>query len=189
MTAPLQHSCGNTPGFCPNPPSSASATAIPAYHRDAFGNGWAIVRGKCDTRELVLERDAGAAAVDTDGDGCMDDAPIKDFYTGLMVEPSHVDADHVTALGDAWVSGAWKWTATQRRAFSQDQANLRAVGASINRSKGERGPDTWKPPDHAGWCTYGHIYQDTKLRWHLTITPAQSAGVADLLKTCPGGAK
>lgn len=165
----------------------AAGGEIPPYYRDAFGTGWAIFRGHCDTREVVLERDAGPAAVDTDGDGCRDDAPMLDLYTGRLVDPPHADADHVVALADAWVSGAWQWTPAQRRAFAQDQANLRAVGASINRAKGDRGPDTFRPPDRAGWCEYSRIYRATKQRWHLTITTAQNAAVDEMTKTCPGG--
>jgi hypothetical protein len=177
---------GDKPGFCPDPPIVATPSP---YHRNAFGNGWAIVHGNCDTREVVLERDAGPAAVDTDGDGCRDDAPVRDLYTGHLVEPSHADADHVVALADAWNSGAWQWTPAQRRAFAQDQANLRAVGASINRAKGDRGPDTFRPPDRAGWCTYAQTYRATKQRWHLTITPAQNAAVNEMTKTCLGGTR
>lgn len=186
-TPPVAVGLGTTPGVPLRDVPATSTTAVPPYHRSAFGNGWDIVRGKCDTREVVLERDAGAAAVDTDGDGCKDDAPIKDLYTGRLVDPPHADADHVTSLADAWNAGAWQWTPVQRRTFSQDQANLRAVGASINRSKSDSGPDTWKPPDRAGWCTYATIYRATKQRWQLTITPAQNAAVDDMTKTCPGG--
>jgi hypothetical protein len=175
---------GDVPGFLPDGMGSGAAP----YHRDAFGNGWTTVRGKCDTREVVLERDAGPTAADIDGDGCKDDSPVLDIYTGRLVEPSHADADHVVSLADAWNSGAWQWPTAQRRTFAQDQANLRAVGASINRAKGDRGPDTFRPPDRTGWCIYAQTYRATKQRWHLTITPAQSTAVDDMTKTCPGGA-
>jgi hypothetical protein len=182
---PVGTSPGTTLGVPLRDGPATSTIAVPPYHRDAFGNGWSTVRGKCDTREVVLERDAGAAAVDTDDDGCKDDAPVKDLYTGRLVEPSHADADHVASLADAWDSGAWQWPTAQRRTFAQDQANLRAVGASINRAKGDRGPDTFRPPDRAGWCTYATTYRATKQRWHLAITTVQNVAVADMLKTCP----
>jgi uncharacterized protein DUF1524 len=167
--------------------NSYTVKVIPSYNRSYFGNGWRDDDGDgCDTREEILERDAGPAAVDTDGDGCRDDAPVLDLYTGRLVDPPHADADHVVALFDAWNSGAWQWTPAQRRAFAQDQANLRAVGASINRAKGDRGPDTFSPPDRDGWCEYSRIYRATKQRWHLTITPAQNAAVDEMTKTCPG---
>jgi hypothetical protein len=178
-----------TTPFAITTPLQSSTSAIPSYHRAEFGNGWVIVRGHCDTREVVLERDAAPAAVDTDGDGCKDDAPVLDPYTDQLVDPPHADADHIVALQDAWVSGAWQWTPAQRRAFANDQDNLRAVGASINRSKGELSADRWRPPARSGWCFYAASYEATKQRWHLTITPAQSAAVNDMLKTCPGSAR
>lgn len=184
-TPPVAAGPGTVPGVPLRDVPAMTTTAVPPYHRDAFGNGWAIVRGKCDSREVVLERDAGSAAADIDGDGCKDDSPVFDIYTGRLVEPSHADADHVASLADAWNSGAWQWPTAQRRTFAQDQANLRAVGASINRAKGDRGPDTFRPPDRVGWCTYATTYRVTKQRWHLTITPAQNTAVNDMLKTCP----
>lgn len=164
--------CSNAPAATSGLLQAAPTSTIPAYHRDAFGAGWAIVRGHCDTREIILERDAGTTAVDTDGDGCKDNAPVQDLYTGRLFDPPHTDADHVVARADTWYSGAWQWTPGQRHTFAQDQANLRAVGASINRSKGDLTPDRWKPPARAGWCGYAQIYRATKQRWHLTITPA-----------------
>jgi len=69
--------CSNAPAATSGLLQAAPTSTIPAYHRDAFGAGWAIVRGHCDTREIILERDAGTTAVDTDGDGCKDDAPVQ----------------------------------------------------------------------------------------------------------------
>lgn len=137
---------GMVPGVTGTPGPATTLTAapgVPPYRREYFGIGWDRVRGNCDTREVILERAAGPAAVDTDGDGCKDDAPVLDPYTNRLVDAPHADADHVVALADAWYSGAWQWTPAQRHAFAQDQANLRAVGASINRSKGDLTPATW----------------------------------------------
>ena len=176
----LSGGCGLAPaeGVQPSP------GAAPPYSRDAFGTGWARVHGNCDTREVVLERDAGPAAVDTDGDGCKDDAPVLDPYTGLLVDPAHADVDHVFPLEAAWEDGAWRWTASQRRAFANDQANLRAVGASINRSKGERTPAQWRPPARSGWCFYARTFELTAQRWQLPVAPADQAAVDDMLKAC-----
>lgn len=172
--------CGLAPaeGVQPGP------GAAPPYSRAAFGKGWATIRGHCDAREVVLERDAGPAAVDTDGDGCKDDGPIVDIYTGQTVDPAHADVDHVFPLELAWESGAWRWTASQRRAFANDLENLRAVGASINRSKGELGPARWRPPARSGWCFYGRTFESTAQRWQLPVSPADQAAVDDLLKAC-----
>jgi hypothetical protein len=158
----------------------------PPYNRAKdFGTGWMKVRGNCDTREIVLERDSGLAAVDTDGDGCRDDGPILDPYTGNTITAKQAQIDHVFSEGNAWYAGAWRWSATQRRIFSQDQSNLRAVTGTINESKGDLGPDAWRPPSRSGWCTYQMIYRATAVRWKLTVTPAQDTALANMTKTCP----
>lgn len=160
--------------------------APPPYNREAdFGRGWATVNGHCDTREVVLERDAGLAAVDTDGDGCKDDGPIVDLYTGHVIRPAQAQIDHVYSLEQAWVGGAWKWPAVQRRIFALDQGNLRAVSASANDAKGDRGPAQWRPPARSGWCGYQLIYRATAARWALPVTPADDVALRDMATTCP----
>lgn len=158
----------------------------PPYNRDTdFGRGWATVHGHCDTREVILERDAGVNAVDSDGDGCKDDGPIVDLYTGNTIRPPQAQIDHVYPLEKAWVGGAWKWGPVQRRIFALDQANLRAVTGSVNESKGERGPASFRPPAVSGWCGYQLIYRATANRWALPITPADDAALRDMATTCP----
>jgi hypothetical protein len=163
---------------------SASPPGVPTYHRSEFGTGWARVHGNCDTREVVLERDAGPTAVDSDGDGCKDDASILDIYTGRMVATRSTDVDHVFSLKAAWDAGAWKWTPAQRRTFAQDQANLRAVSRSVNESKGDRTPSQWSPPARSGACWFATTYRSTAARWHLTVSPADDAALNDMLTTC-----
>jgi uncharacterized protein DUF1524 len=157
---------------------------VPPYHRDAFGKDWATVNGHCDTREAVLARDAGPAARDDDGDGCKDDAPVTDPYTGRLTAASQADVDHVFALGDAWYAGAYKWSEAQRVIFANDQSNLRAVGRSINRSKGDLGPDEWAPQTCEGRHVYATIYRATAQRWHLELTPAKDAALTGDMAPC-----
>jgi hypothetical protein len=163
---------------------SPSPPGVPTYYRSEFGTGWARVHGNCDTREVVLERDAGRTAVDSDGDGCKDDAPVLDVYTGRMVVARSADVDHVFSLKAAWDAGAWKWTSAQRRAFAQDQANLRAVSRSVNESKGDRTPAQWNPPARSGACWFAMTYRATAERWHLVVSPADDAALNDMLTTC-----
>jgi 5-methylcytosine-specific restriction endonuclease McrA len=80
-----------------------------------------------------------------------------DAYTGaVFTAASALDIDHVVPLENAWQSGASTWTPAQRLAYANnlDQPEaLVAVSASANRSKGDRSPDEWTPPNHADWCT------------------------------------
>lgn len=165
-------------------PAAQGTPGVPTYHRAEFGTGWVRIHGNCDTREVVLERDASPAAVDSDGDGCKDDAPLVDVYTGRMVAARSADVDHVFSLKAAWNAGAWRWTPAQRRAFSQDQANLRAVSRSVNEAKGDRTPSRWNPPARSGACWFAMTYRATANRWHLSVSPTDDAALNDMLTAC-----
>lgn len=194
LTAVLGAGCGPGPGSTTPRvwgPALAVTTAAPGdvpppYDRDKdFGRGWGTVHGQCDTREAVLERDAALNAVDTDGDGCKDDGPIVDLYTGNTILPTQAQIDHVYSLRQAWAGGAWKWSAVQRRIFALDMGNLRAVTSAVNDRKGDLGPSQWRPPARSGWCGYQMIFRATAVRWSLPITPADDTALRDMAGTCP----
>ena len=46
----------------------------------------------------------------------------------------------------------------------------RAGRQPINRSKGARGPDQWKPEDSSYWCQYAIDWASIKNTWNLTVT-------------------
>lgn len=156
------------------------------YDRAAFGSGWAdFDRDGCDTRAEVLMRDLQREKV----------RPVpclvlsghyRDPYTGVGGEAvaTVLDVDHVVSLADAWRTGANRWTAARRVAFANDPTNLAAASASVNRSKGDRGPDEWSPPDPAARCVYAARYVATKARYDLAVTDGQRAALTRVLGGC-----
>ncbi|WP_020683930.1 HNH endonuclease family protein [Marinobacterium rhizophilum] len=79
----------------------------------------------------------------------------NDPYTGkIFYEARDLDVDHLVPLKWAWDHGASNWSAEQRRKFANDDANLFAVEASVNREKGALGPLNWLPPDRSFHCQY-----------------------------------
>lgn len=184
----------STAGSVVPAPRASLFTSPPAYDRDGdFGAGWDIVRGQCDTREVKIEDQSGPAAVDRDGDGCRDDAAIIDPYCGVIIYPhcpgrpisgKDIQLDHVFSEHAAWLAGAWHWTPQERRAFSQDQANLIATFGPENASKGDRGPDEWRPPNRAEWCQYAKVYRLTATRYLFPITSSQDVALRDMESTC-----
>src|SRR4029077_10041441 len=72
-----------------------------------------------------------------------------------------LDIDHTVPLANAWRSGAWAWTAEQRVAFANDLADTGHLIASPlgeNRSKGDDGPEGWRPPSTGSWCAYAQLW-------------------------------
>lgn len=72
--------------------------------------------------------------------------------------------------------GASAWDGARRVAFANDvdhAGSLIAVTAAVNRSKGDRDPASWQPPNPGAWCGYVADWTNTKLRWNLTADEAE----------------
>lgn len=78
-----------------------------------------------------------------------------DPYTGkTFYEARQVDIDHLVPLKWAWDHGADRWSKEKRVQFANDEANLFAVEASVNRQKGALGVLDWLPPAASFHCQY-----------------------------------
>lgn len=112
-----------------------------------------------------------------------------DPYSGtIYTDPGDLDIDHIVALENAHVSGAWTWDTQRRRDYANylgDPEHLLAVRDTLNQSKGARGPESWKPPRVEYWCTYAAAWARIKATWQLTMTAAETAAVAEMRATCP----
>lgn len=165
------------------------AAAAPGYARSQFGS-WDDEDGDgCDTRAEVLGRDLNDIVIDPHVCRVLI-GTLRDPYTGLewRVTAAQVDVDHQVALQDAWLSGAAQWTPARRKVFANDQGNLVATTAAVNRGKGGRGPDQWQPSGGpAAQCAYARQYVATKARWGLSVTVAQRAALARMLGAVAGG--
>jgi hypothetical protein len=79
-------------------------------------------------------------------------------------------------LKEAWYSGAWAWTAKQRRDFANDLSNsisLRVLTATTNEERGSSDPADWWPPYHGAHCNYATEWVWVKARWNLSVDPAE----------------
>lgn len=87
-------------------------------------------------------------------------------------------------LSYAWQAGAWQWTDSEREAFSNDWANLRAVDGPTNNSKGDRGPSRWLPPNPGAHCDYATAWREVASAYALVLDPADSRRVEEVLSGC-----
>ncbi len=62
--------------------------------------------------------------------------------------------------------------------------SLVAISSSLNQSKSDRGPEQWLPP--ADICGYITAWTAVKIRWSLTVDPAEQAALLQLAAACPG---
>ncbi|MEV4146784.1 HNH endonuclease family protein [Amycolatopsis sp. NPDC049691] len=154
------------------------------YSRDKFPH-WDKVDGACDTREQVLKRDG--KDVTTNADCAPKSGTWVSAYDGeTWHKASDVDIDHMVPLGQAWVSGAKKWTQERREQFANDliRPQLHAVTDNLNEQKGDKAPDQWKPPLVSYWCTYATDWIVVKSNYGLTITVPEKTALETMLQRC-----
>jgi hypothetical protein len=155
------------------------------YSRDDWPTWLDLDGDGCDPREEVL-RDSSLVPV-TVVSGCgIAGGQWFSIYDGqTLASASDLDVDHVVALEQAHRSGGWRWAPQQRAAFANDRANLLAVSASSNRSKGSDTPDQWRPPRSEAWCQTATVYVNVKIAYGLTVTTSERDALGQMLDTCP----
>jgi hypothetical protein len=172
------------------PLTISSASHVAQYRRTKFGRGWIDADHNCrDTRTEILIRQSSAPVKYRPPKDCVADS-------GLWIDPwsgtsttlaKDLDIDHTVPLANAWRSGAWNWTMEQRVAYANDltdAGHLLAILLGENRSKGDKGPEAWKPPDPDTWCRYAITWDRIKAEWRLTVTQDEWDALVEMAKTC-----
>ena len=179
--------------------SSLSLVTAPDYEgkysRSAFKHWIDEDKNGCNTRAEVLIRDA--IVKPKVGKNCvLIGGKWRSQYDKLVTtNASALDIDHLVPLAEAWRSGAWAWTDSQRRAFANDLEDPRAlvaVSASSNRSKGNKDYSKWQPKLSDGaapWigCNYLKAWIAIKMRYQLTMDPNEATWVQVGNTTCAFG--
>ena len=164
------------------------------YTRAQFGPAWADVdRNGCDTRNDILKRDLTAITYRAKTRNCVvESGTLIDRYSGETINfvkgnisSMEVQIDHVVALSNAWQTGAFKLTADQRRALSNDPLNLFAVKGRLNSQKGDGDAATWLPPLKSFRCSYVAQQIAVKAKYSLWVTAPEKAAMVSILAKCP----
>jgi hypothetical protein len=153
---------------------------------DAQEFGWRVSDTACDVREAALIRDGQDVSV---GEGCdVESGRWLDPYTrNTYADPLDIDIDHVVPLANAHRSGASEWDETGREQFANDPDNLLSVEDNANQEKGDKGPEAWKPPNRAIWCSYAKRWISVKSDYALTVNPQERTALKQMLSTCRKG--
>ncbi|MCY3926175.1 MAG: HNH endonuclease family protein [bacterium] len=160
------------------------AAAIPDYDRDRFA-GWLDRDGDCvNTRHEILQAEARYFSMAQSGCSVASGEWFDPYTARTYTNPRDLDVDHVVALADAWVSGAYAWADDLLDRFSNDLGNLNAIEAGENRSKSAKGPADYTPSAAGARCDYLVQYATVKVRWQLSITPADFAATERGLAGC-----
>lgn len=179
----------------PTPPSASEALTLlgdlpetaedsmDGYDRDLFPH-WSSQGDNCNTREVVLERDG--ENVETD-DQCraVGGTWYSEYDDVTLDDSSDLDIDHVVPLAEAWRSGAQDWSESKRESFANNlsAAQLIAVSASSNRSKGDKDPADWMPRD-AYQCTYARSWVWIKDNYAMDVDSEEKSALTTALNNC-----
>ena len=164
------------------------------YTRAQFGPAWADVdRNGCDTRNDILKRDLTSITYREKTRNCVvESGMLVDRYSGETINfvkgnisSMEVQIDHVVALSNAWQTGAFKLTAEQRKALSNDPLNLFAVKGRLNSQKGDGDAATWLPPLKSFRCSYVAQQIAVKAKYSLWVTAPEKAAIVSILAKCP----
>lgn len=164
-----------------------------------------------NTREEILYRDAVPGtinlvnkqkdATDKYEEGCALGTPIEEDgrikvstensgewigpYNGKKItDSSEVDIDHVIPLSNAARNGGQEWSAEKKEAFANDPDNLLATSAKENRTKGDKGPGKYMPPNKSYQCQYAKTYIAVAYKYDLTITESDYKELNKTIKSC-----
>jgi Protein of unknown function (DUF1524)/Excalibur calcium-binding domain len=170
------------------PPGSTggySRDEFPHWASDAASYGWKEPDGSCDVRDTALIRDGEGVQIDED---CSITAGTWfDPYTGqTLTDSSEVDIDHVVPLANAWRSGASSaaWSTADREEYANDPEVLLSADDAANQTKGDKGPEAWKPPNGDYWCEYARRWIWIKSDWDLSVNPNEKTALNEMLATC-----
>ena len=155
---------------------------------DAEEFGWRLPSAapdpeSCDARDAALIRDGRRERVEEYCD--VVSGRWLDPYSGqIYTDPSEIDIDHIVPLANAWRSGASSWSTAKRESFANVPRDLLSVDDGLNQSKGDKGPEAWKPPRKAYWCAYSKQWIGIKHYWKLSVTNAEKSALERMLGTC-----
>jgi hypothetical protein len=157
------------------------------YDRNLFADWYDADHNGCNTRkEVLIAESLDPVQI---GSGCsISGGRWFSIYDNIeTTDSSKFDIDHMVPLSEAWGSGAWNWNADQRKHYANDLDQpffLIAVTASSNRSKSDRDPAEWMPPNSAYHCTYVRIWIEIKRAWDLSVDQAEHDYLARKLASC-----
>lgn len=166
--------------------AAAAEFVVPPYARADWSKRWLDADHDCQSTriEVLIAESTTPVVLDERGCRVVSGTWVDPYTGGTYTNPHELDIDHLVPLANAHAAGGWQWDSAKREAYANDLDDpntLQAVGASVNRAKGDRAPDEWLPPDPARRCTYVNQWTEVKSRWGLSMTQPETTAI---LRAC-----
>lgn len=111
---------------------------------------WITTSGTCDTREEVLKRD-GTNVVTSSSCSATSGMWVSPYDGATWRAASDVDIDHMVPLAEAWRSGAWAWTTSQRQTYANDLGGPELWAVTAAREWPRPTFTPWRVPRRKAW--------------------------------------
>lgn len=144
------------------------------FYTDADGDA-------CDTREEVVV--AEALQIEMNVRNCnIFSGKWFSAFDGLTVENARgLDTEHLVSLEEAYESGAWKWSSTERNAYLNDLTHPEAILAVSDASsvaRNDEDPGRWLPSNDAYLCDYLRNWVYMKTLYKMSVDPGERESIA-----------
>lgn len=140
------------------------------------------VGSPCDTREEVLK--ASGSDVVTDPKNCkiISGKWIEPYGKKTVTDSSKLDIDHIVPKSWAARNGGHKLSLEQKQAFANDFEGLSISDYSENRSKGDKGPSEYLPPNDEFKCEYVTRFVNMVVKYDLTMPENDANAIRGVIK-------
>ncbi|WP_300756901.1 HNH endonuclease family protein [uncultured Brachyspira sp.] len=144
---------------------------VTRYNRDDWGDWIDEDKDGLNTRHEVLARESLIKPVISNNR--VISGKWYDKFTGkYFTNAKDLDIDHLVPLKNAYESGASNWSKEKKNEYynyMKNKNHLIAVSKGANRSKGDKSPVEWLPPNEEYQCEYVREWYKIKTDWGLTI--------------------
>uniref|UniRef100_UPI003F4B976E GmrSD restriction endonuclease domain-containing protein n=1 Tax=Brachyspira catarrhinii TaxID=2528966 RepID=UPI003F4B976E len=144
---------------------------VTRYNRDDWGDWADEDNDGLNTRHEVLARESLVKPVISNNK--VISGKWYDKFTGkYFTNAKDLDIDHLVPLKNAHISGASNWSKEKKNEYynyMKNENHLVAVSKGANRSKGDKSPVEWLPPNEEYQCEYVREWYKIKTDWGLTI--------------------
>ena len=144
---------------------------VTRYNRDDWGDWADEDNDGLNTRHEVLARESLVKPVISNNR--VISGKWYDKFTGkYFTNAKDLDIDHLVPLKNAHISGASNWGKEKKNEYynyMKNENHLVAVSKGANRSKGNKSPVEWLPPNKEYQCEYVREWYKIKTDWGLTI--------------------